>query len=167
MVVLSALPFAGNPLSPDVMARTIDLADRVCGDHRVLMQGEAHPSDGPLDGVLATMADLTPRYRIGAWKVYCHAGGPGWYLDDHDPDAAQVGERVPRAGQRARATGRRRAQGLLRRQPLRQPGRRRPGRRGPSRRCRSSSTTRASRPSTARAPYDGASSARSASASTG
>jgi hypothetical protein len=92
MVVLSALPFAGNPLSPDVMARTIDLADRICGDHRVLMQGEAHPSNGPLDGVLATMADLGGRYRIGAWKVYCHAGGPGWYLDDHDADAAQVGE---------------------------------------------------------------------------
>ena len=73
------------------MARTIDLADQVCDDHRVLMQGEAHPSDGPLDGVLTTMADLSSRYRIGAWKVYCHAGGPGWYLDDHDPDAAQVG----------------------------------------------------------------------------
>lgn len=91
MVVLSALPFAGNPLSPEVMARTVDLADRVCDDHRVLMQGEAHPSDGPLDGVLAQMTDLGSRYRIGAWKVYCHAGGPGWYLDDHDPDAAAVG----------------------------------------------------------------------------
>src|SRR6185295_7022780 len=83
--------FAGNPLAPDVMARTIDLADQVCDDRRVLMQGEAHPSDGPLDGVLTTMSDLSSRYRIGAWKVYCHAGGPGWYLDDHDPDAAQVG----------------------------------------------------------------------------
>ncbi|WP_208027309.1 amidohydrolase family protein [Rhabdothermincola sediminis] len=93
MIVLSALPFAGNPLSPEVMARTIALADEVCGDQRVLMQGEAHPSDGPLDVALAAMADLRDRYGIGAWKVYTHAGGPGWYLDDHDPRAAQVGER--------------------------------------------------------------------------
>jgi uncharacterized protein len=91
MVVLSALPFAGNPLSPDVMAETIALADRVCGDERVLMQGEAHPSDGPLDVALAQMESLSGRYGIGAWKVYTHAGGPGWYLDDHDPGAAQVG----------------------------------------------------------------------------
>jgi hypothetical protein len=92
MVVLSALPFAGSPLSPDVMAQTIDIADRVCGDRRVLMQGEAHPSDGPLEGVLQNMSDLHARYEIGAWKVYTHAGGPGWYLDDHDPDAPQVGD---------------------------------------------------------------------------
>ena len=92
MVVLSALPFAGNPLSPEVMAQTIDLADQVCGDQRVLMQGEAHPSDGSLDIVLATMMDLRSRYEIAAWKVYCHAGGPGWYLDDHDPAGAQVGQ---------------------------------------------------------------------------
>jgi hypothetical protein len=91
MVVLSALPFAGNPLSPEVMAQTIDIADRVCGDARVLMQGEAHPSDGPLDVALQNMAALKDRYGIGAWKVYCHAGGPGWYLDDHDPRGAQVG----------------------------------------------------------------------------
>jgi uncharacterized protein len=91
MVVLSALPFAGSPLTPEVMARTIALADEVCGDERVLMQGEAHPSDGPLDVALATMQDLSRRYDIGAWKVYTHAGGPGWYLDDHDPEAALVG----------------------------------------------------------------------------
>jgi predicted TIM-barrel fold metal-dependent hydrolase len=91
MIVLSALPFAGNPLSPEVMARTIDLAERVCGDRRVLMQGEAHPTDGPLDDALARMDDLVGRFGIGAWKVYTHAGGPGWYLDDHDPAAPPVG----------------------------------------------------------------------------
>jgi uncharacterized protein len=91
MVVLSALPFSGSPLPPDVMARTIDLADRLCGDRRVLMQGEAHPSDGPLEVMLADMSELSGRYGIGAWKVYTHMGGPGWYLDDHDPDAAPVG----------------------------------------------------------------------------
>lgn len=91
MVVLSALPFAGSPLSPEVMAQTIDAADRVCGDGRVLMQGEAHPSDGQLSTTLQDMAALAGRYDVIAWKVYCHAGGPGWYLDDHDPAGAQVG----------------------------------------------------------------------------
>jgi predicted TIM-barrel fold metal-dependent hydrolase len=92
MIVLSALPFAGNPLSPEEMARAIDVAERVCGDRRVLMQGEAHPNDGPLEVALAKMEDLGRRYGIGAWKVYTHAGGPGWYLDDHDPEGAPVGE---------------------------------------------------------------------------
>ena len=73
MVVLSALPFAGGPLSPEAMAQTIDAADRVCGDGRVLMQGEAHPSDGPLSVTLQKMADLQTGYDVIAWKVYCHA----------------------------------------------------------------------------------------------
>ena len=43
MIVISALPFAGSPLDSEVMIKTIDLADRLCGDQRTLMQGEAHP----------------------------------------------------------------------------------------------------------------------------
>ena len=46
MFVISALPFAGSPLNPHVMATTIELADRLCGDGRTFMQGEAHPSLG-------------------------------------------------------------------------------------------------------------------------
>ena len=46
MIVISALPFAGSPLKPEVMRKTIDLADRLCGDHRTLMQGEAHRRSG-------------------------------------------------------------------------------------------------------------------------
>jgi predicted TIM-barrel fold metal-dependent hydrolase len=38
------------------------------------------------------MAEAAARYPITAWKAYCHAGGPGWFLDDHDPDAPQCGE---------------------------------------------------------------------------
>jgi hypothetical protein len=29
---------------------------------------------------------------VGAWKTYTHWGGPGWWLDDHDPAAPKVGE---------------------------------------------------------------------------
>jgi predicted TIM-barrel fold metal-dependent hydrolase len=39
---------------------------------------------------------------VVAWKTYCHIGGPGWYLDDRDPAAPQVGrafiENVRRLG---------------------------------------------------------------------
>jgi len=92
MVILSALPFAGSPLSADVMAKTIDLADRLCNDKRTLMQGEAHPSTGPIQGVYENMAKLKATTPMAAWKVYTHLGGPGWYLDDHDPSAPQVGQ---------------------------------------------------------------------------
>jgi hypothetical protein len=91
MIVISALPYAGSPLNPEVMIKTIDLADRLCGDKRTLMQGEAHPSVGAIQGVIDNMRQLKATLPIAAWKVYCHAGGPGWFLDDHDPAAPQVG----------------------------------------------------------------------------
>jgi predicted TIM-barrel fold metal-dependent hydrolase len=34
---------------------------------------------------------VASEHQISAWKVYTHAG-PGWFLDDHDPGAARVGE---------------------------------------------------------------------------
>jgi len=92
MIVISALPFAGSPLDSEVMIKTIDLADRLCGEQRTLMQGEAHPSLGPPQGFLDNMAELKRTLPIGAWKVYTHAGGPGWFLDDHDPAAPQIGQ---------------------------------------------------------------------------
>src|SRR6185503_19729437 len=30
-------------------------------------------------------------HRIAAWKIYTHAPGRGWYLDDHDGSRPQVG----------------------------------------------------------------------------
>ena len=92
MIVISALPFAGNPLNPEVMRKTIELSDRLCGAKRTLMQGEAHPSAGPLQGLLDNMSELRSTLPIGAWKCYTHAGGPGWRLDDADPSAPQVGQ---------------------------------------------------------------------------
>jgi hypothetical protein len=92
IVILSALPFAGSPLNPDVMKKTIDTADRVCHDKRTLMQGEAHPSNGPIEGVLANMEQLHASLPVAAWKVYTHLGGPGWWLDDHSASDPKVGD---------------------------------------------------------------------------
>jgi len=94
MLVISALPFAGSPLNPEVMKRTIDLADRLGCQQRVLMQGETHPSNGTVEKLLENMATLNDTLPIGAWKTYCHLGGPGWYLDDHDKAAPQVGQKL-------------------------------------------------------------------------
>jgi hypothetical protein len=93
VIVISALPFAGSPLNPDVMKKTIELADRLCGERRTLMQGEAHPTNGSIDTALDNMAQLQRDLPIGAWKVYTHAGGPGWFLDDSEESAPQVGQR--------------------------------------------------------------------------
>jgi hypothetical protein len=92
VVVISALPFAGSPLDATVMKQTIELADRLCGDRRTLMQGEAHPGTGAIEQTLENMARLSATLPIGAWKTYTHAGGRGWFLDDHDPKAPQVGQ---------------------------------------------------------------------------
>jgi uncharacterized protein len=93
VVVISALPFAGSPLDSTVMRQTIELADRLCGDTRTLMQGEAHPGSGAIEQTLENMAQLKASLPIGAWKTYTHAGGRGWFLDDRDPSAPQVGQR--------------------------------------------------------------------------
>jgi hypothetical protein len=102
MIVISALPFAGSPLNPQVMRSTIELANRLCGTGRVLMQGEAHPSLGSVTQLTENMTQLKGTMPVAAWKTYTHAGGPGWYLDDHDPAAPQVGrafiEHVRRLG---------------------------------------------------------------------
>lgn len=93
VVVISALPFAGSPLDSTVMKQTIELADRLCGDKRTLMQGEAHPGAGPIEQTLENMATLSQSLTFGAWKTYTHAGGKGWFLDDSDPAAPQVGRK--------------------------------------------------------------------------
>jgi predicted TIM-barrel fold metal-dependent hydrolase len=92
MVVLSAVPFGSGWLSPDVMARAIDIADRAGCTGRVLMQGEAHPARGDPGAALDAMADLADRFDIRAWKTYTHSAGAGWFFDDHDPGGAPVGE---------------------------------------------------------------------------
>jgi predicted TIM-barrel fold metal-dependent hydrolase len=84
VAVLSAIPAGSSrrgPLSIDVMDRARGVAERVCGEGRLLIQGQATPSQGALDAQLADMEDLARNHRIAAWKVYTHFPGPGWRLD--------------------------------------------------------------------------------------
>ncbi len=92
VAIISAVPVVGDadPLSIEAMERGKVLAAELCGDERVLIQGHAVPDVGPLESAVASMADVAAAHDLCAWKVYTHAPG-GWYLDDHDPDAPQIG----------------------------------------------------------------------------
>lgn len=91
-IVLSAIPFPGGLLSPEVMAETMRIGEELCGDGRVFMQAQTNPSVQPVPELKESMAQIAADFPVSAWKAYCHAGGPGWFLDDHDPDAPQCGE---------------------------------------------------------------------------
>jgi predicted TIM-barrel fold metal-dependent hydrolase len=97
MVVLSAVPVVADPdpLSIDVMEQARAAVERLCGDDvrasRILLQGHAVPNHGDLAAALDVMSELAASHRLAAWKLYTHAGGPGFYLDDHDPDAPAIG----------------------------------------------------------------------------
>lgn len=83
VAVLSAIPVVANPdpLSAEVMARARADADALGCSDRVLMQGHATPSLGPLDAALDAMSAAAEEYDIAAWKAYTHEG-PTWRLDD-------------------------------------------------------------------------------------
>jgi uncharacterized protein len=93
MVVLSAIPVIGqpDPLSAEVMDRARMMANDLCGDDRVLVQGHAQPNVGALGAALEAMRAEAENFDLSAWKAYTHAG-QGWRLDDADPAGAQVGE---------------------------------------------------------------------------
>ena len=103
VAVISAIPVVGaaGPLSIDAMERGKALAAELCGDGRVLIEGHAVPDVGPLEAALASMAEVAAAHELCAWKAYTHAPS-GWYLDDHDPDAPQIGNAFLQA---ARDTG--------------------------------------------------------------
>ena len=90
--MISAVPVVGeaDPLSVAAMERGRELATRLCGDGRVLIQGHAVPDVGPIDAAVAAMADVAAAHELCAWKVYTHSPN-GWFLDDHDPALPQVG----------------------------------------------------------------------------
>ena len=56
-----------------------------------LLHGQALPAYGSLDAQLAGMDALIADHPVAAWKIYTHAPGRGWYLDDHEGGAPQVG----------------------------------------------------------------------------
>lgn len=95
LVVLSAVPLFGpdNPLSIEVMERTRRTMAALCqGTDRVLLHGQAAPSVGDPARALDGMAKLAAEHPIVAWKTYTHSpAGAGYFLDDHDRSAPQVG----------------------------------------------------------------------------
>lgn len=93
MVVMSSLPIPGdaNPLSIDDMELIKTIMTELCGRGRVLLHGGVLPSVGDPQAALDGMQALRADHKIGAWKVYTHAGGPPWWLDDHEAGVAPVG----------------------------------------------------------------------------
>jgi uncharacterized protein len=83
IAVLSAIPVVDdpNPMSIEKMAEARRLADVLCGDGRVLLQGEAFPHVGDLAAALDGMSELAAAYPIAAWKTYTHIGS-GYSLTD-------------------------------------------------------------------------------------
>jgi len=94
MVVLSAIniPLPQSPLTIEVRERAREVAHSLCHDDRVLVQGEAQPTMQPLPETLEAMDAMARDHKLVAWKVYTHSPGPGWWLDDHDKAAPQVGQ---------------------------------------------------------------------------
>ena len=83
MLMLSAIPFGNGALSPEVMFRTIEAAERIGCRDRVFMQGESFPTRLGLDA----MTEVATTYPVSAFKTYTHNGGPPWRLDDDTGDA--------------------------------------------------------------------------------
>jgi hypothetical protein len=94
MTVLSAIPIPqqSSPLTVDDMELARRLAHQLCGDDRVLLHGGVQPTVGPPGLQIDGMSALVREHPIAAWKVYTHAPGPGWRLDDGDPTAPRVGD---------------------------------------------------------------------------
>jgi hypothetical protein len=84
--VLSGVPIVGPdaPLSSAHMFDAMQTADRLCGSNRLVMQGHVAPNNGAVETSVDAMAAALDRWPIKAWKAYCHASGPGWFLDGSD-----------------------------------------------------------------------------------
>jgi uncharacterized protein len=92
VAVISAVPVVGeaDPLSIEAMERGKALAEELCGDGRVLIQGHAVPDVGPIEAAVESMHAVAEAHQLCAWKAYTHTPN-GWFLDDHDPEAPQIG----------------------------------------------------------------------------
>lgn len=83
VAVLSAIPVVADPdpLSTEVMERARREAEALGCIDRVLIQGHATPTLGPLEAALDAMSAAADEFDIAAWKAYTHEG-PTWRLDD-------------------------------------------------------------------------------------
>ncbi|MGH9138064.1 MAG: amidohydrolase family protein [Acidimicrobiales bacterium] len=88
VAVLSALPIVADdhPMSAAKMDEARRVAEALCGDGRVLLQGEAFPAVGSLPEALDRMSALAAEHTLSAWKVYTGVGGR-WTLVDEIGDA--------------------------------------------------------------------------------
>jgi uncharacterized protein len=84
VAVLSALPVLDdpNPMSIEKMEEARRLGESLCGERRVLLQGEAFPQVGELGAVLDGMSALRAEHDLVAWKTYTHAGRGYSLVDD-------------------------------------------------------------------------------------
>jgi predicted TIM-barrel fold metal-dependent hydrolase len=96
MVALSGLPILpeGSPLSPEVMEDTVQMVKALSGDDRVLVNALALPQIAPIESVIEEMSRAVTENTISGWKTFTHfPSGIHWWMDDHDPDLPQVGNR--------------------------------------------------------------------------
>lgn len=93
LAVLSAIPVVGDvdPLSIEVMEDARRKVEEVCDDSSVLVQGHAVPNVGDFAAARERMLQMSEEHDLAAWKVYTHAG-PGFRLDDADPEGLPVGQ---------------------------------------------------------------------------
>jgi len=84
LAVLSAVPIVSDdsPLSIEKMEQARRLAEAICGDGRVLLQGEAFPQVGAIDDALALMEVRAGEHDLVAWKTYTHVAGGYSFLDE-------------------------------------------------------------------------------------
>jgi hypothetical protein len=84
LAVLSAIPVVSDPrpMSIEKMEEARRLADSLCGDGRVLLQGEAFPQIGALPDFLERMEGLAADHDLVAWKTYTHVGGGYTFADE-------------------------------------------------------------------------------------
>jgi uncharacterized protein len=95
MTALSGLPInpEGSPLSNEVMEETRQLVVALSGDDRVVVNALALPQTAPIESVLEEMTKTVEENRIAGWKTFTHFPSDiHWWLDDHDPDLAPVGD---------------------------------------------------------------------------
>jgi uncharacterized protein len=94
MVALSGLPILpeGSPLPPEVMEDTRQMVKALSGDDRVVVNALALPQIAPIQSVLDEMDRTIAENVISGWKTFTHFPTDiHWWLDDHDPELAQVG----------------------------------------------------------------------------